>query len=342
MSATATDFATPTVDKLTITVVADSYFDGLAPDEEHPNLTVQRGRGLFRGMHGLSLHVESGRGDETRRCLLDFGMSQEVLFPNLELLEVDLSALDALILSHGHVDHFGGLVPLLRQYRERMRADLPIYLGGEDVFCHRWHLLPGGRRRSYGVLDRRELSAANLRVVTTDRPAVIAEHAFTTGTIPRTSFEKVVPNTYVEIGMRDGLGCCGGVPRGLFTQGAPEGELAFDNHWGEHATAFNLKDRGLVVVTSCGHAGVINSVRQAQAVSGVEKVHAVVGGFHLSPAKKDYVAEVVRTMKDEMDPDYIIPMHCTGSTFVHMIAREMPEKLVMSYVGSRFAFGSQV
>ena len=335
-----TEFVVPTIDKLTITVVVDSHFDGLAPDEKHPHLRVQRGRGKLMGQHGLSLHVETARGEQLRRCLLDFGMTEDVLFPNLELLEIDLSALDALILSHGHIDHFGGLPPLLRRYRERMRKDLPIYIGGEDVFCHRWHLLAGGGRRSYGVLDRRELAGADLRVVMTEKPALVADHVFTTGTLPRTSFEKVIPNTYVEVGMRDGLGCCGVSLKGLFTQVLQQDELAFDNHWGEHATVFNLKDRGLVVITSCGHAGVINSVRQAQAISGVDKVHAVIGGFHLSPADKDYVTEIVRHFKDEIGMDYIIPMHCTGAPFAHLVAREMPDKLVMSYVGSRFVFGA--
>ena len=341
MIATEAKVDIPAIDTLSITVVVDSHFDGLAPDEEHAGLSVQRGRGKLLGQHGLSLYVQTTCGDQTRRCLLDFGMTQDVLFPNIELLELDLSGLDALILSHGHVDHFGGLAPLLARYRERMPKDLPIYVGGEDVFCHRWHLLAGGKRRSYGVLDRRELERANLRVVMTEQPAIVADHIFTSGTIPRTSFENVIPNTYAELGVRGGLGCCGANLRGFFSEEQlSSGELMFDNHWGEHATAFNLKDRGLVVITSCGHAGVINSVRQAQAVSGVGKVHAVVGGFHLSPARKDYVAQVVACLKQEIDMDYVIPMHCTGATFAHLAAHEMPEKLVMSYVGSRFTFSA--
>ena len=175
----------PTVDELRVTVVADSYFDGLVPDEERARLTVLRGRGLLLGQHGLSLYLESWRGDEPRRFLLDFGMTAEVLCRNLELLEVDAAGIDALILSHGHVDHFGGLAPFLAARRGAMRADLPLYLGGEDVFCHRYHLLQGGRRRSYGVLDRRALADAQVRVVLSEEPALVADHALTTGAIPR-------------------------------------------------------------------------------------------------------------------------------------------------------------
>jgi 7,8-dihydropterin-6-yl-methyl-4-(beta-D-ribofuranosyl)aminobenzene 5'-phosphate synthase len=94
-----------------------------------------------------------------------------------------------------------------------------------------------------------------------------------------------------------------------------------------------------VVITACGHAGLINSIQQAQSVSGVSKVHAVMGGFHLSPANEEYVAQEVRALKQEINPDYIIPMHCSGATFTHMVAQEMPDKLIMSYVGTRYIFG---
>lgn len=331
--------AAPPIDELRVTVVADSYFDALAADEERPQLTVLRGRGLLLGQHGLSLYLESRRGVEPRRFLLDFGMTGEVLARNLELLEIDVSEIDALILSHGHVDHFGGLAPFLAAWRGSMRRDLPLFIGGEDVFCHRYHLPASGGRRSYGVLDRRALADANVRVVLAEKPALVAEHAHTTGMIPRTSFEKVLPSTFVETGLFGGFGCCGAAPRAKSAPApAPDNpELFFDDHWGEHATFFALRGRGLVVITSCGHAGVINSLLQALSVSGLQKIHAVIGGFHLSPAKPDYVSRVVGALKD-IGPDYIVPMHCSGPAFIHQVAREMPEKLVLSYVGSQFLF----
>jgi 7,8-dihydropterin-6-yl-methyl-4-(beta-D-ribofuranosyl)aminobenzene 5'-phosphate synthase len=329
--------AAPQLDELRITVVVDSYFDGLAPDEERARLTVLRGRGLLLGQHGLSLYLETWRGEEERRLLLDFGMTGEVLAKNVETLGIDTSAIDALILSHGHIDHFGGLAPFLAARRGAMRGDLPLYLGGEDVFCHRYHLFPGGRRRSYGVLDRRSIAEAQVGVVIAEEPAVVAEHAMTTGAIPRVSFEKVQPNTYVETGLFGGFGCCGAAPRAKSARAPGDPDLFVDDHWAEHATFFVLRERGLVVITSCGHAGVINSVRQARRVAGTERVHAVVGGFHLSPARPEYVTQVVDALRD-IDPDYIVPMHCTGAGFIHQVAREMPEKLVLSYVGSQFHF----
>jgi 7,8-dihydropterin-6-yl-methyl-4-(beta-D-ribofuranosyl)aminobenzene 5'-phosphate synthase len=179
------------------------------------------------------------------------------------------------------------------------------------------------------------MGATNLRVVMADKPAVVEGQAFTTGAIPRKGFEKVLPATRVEIGVREGAGC----EASHFSKEEQEGRIVFDQFYGEHATCFNVKDRGLVVISSCGHAGLINSIRQAQTVSGVQKVHAAMGGFHLSPAPEPYIAQTVQALK-EIDPDYVMPMHCSGAAFIRTVQREMPDKLILSYTGSRFRFGA--
>jgi 7,8-dihydropterin-6-yl-methyl-4-(beta-D-ribofuranosyl)aminobenzene 5'-phosphate synthase len=92
-----------------------------------------------------------------------------------------------------------------------------------------------------------------------------------------------------------------------------------------------------VVTTSCGHRGVVNSVKRAMDVSGVRKVHAVLGGFHLAPHKEDYLRQ---TLKELLDVDYIIPMHCTGEPFYEMLKAEMPKKVIRSYTGTKLAFGA--
>jgi 7,8-dihydropterin-6-yl-methyl-4-(beta-D-ribofuranosyl)aminobenzene 5'-phosphate synthase len=332
----------PTVDRLAVRVVVDSYQDALVRTARVGQVQVERfgvlaGAGLGRHIHnefGLSLHLESLRADETRTVLLDFGFTPTALFNNLDLLAIDTGALDALVVSHGHFDHFGGLVPLLRRDRPRMRGDLPLYVGGENTFCYRWIVPPGAEPQSFGVLDRRDLAAAGVRVVLADQPAIVAGHGFTTGAIARTSFEQVLPNTRVEVGTRDGAGC----DPSHFTAEERAGGLAFDNHWGEHATCFNVRDRGLVVISSCGHAGLINTIRQAQRAAGVPKVHAVLGGFHLSPAPERYVARTVEALK-ELEVEYIIPMHCSGASFIRTVQRELPDRFIMSYTGTRYVFG---
>jgi 7,8-dihydropterin-6-yl-methyl-4-(beta-D-ribofuranosyl)aminobenzene 5'-phosphate synthase len=328
----------PEVERLVVTTLVDAYFDMLAPDEARANVEVKRARGLYRAQHGLSLHLESNRGSETRRVLLDFGWTPDVLTHNLKLLGIDPAALDALVVSHGHLDHFGGLIEFLKQNRPAMKPKLALYAGGEDAFCYRYTKAPDGSRRGFGVLDRTELEAAKLDLVISPQPVTVGGHAFTTGAIERTSIEKVIANTTVETGKRGTAGCAEGAFAGHFTKEELAGKFLFDNHFGEHATCYNVKGRGLVVMSSCGHAGIINSVRQARKVSGVEKVHAVLGGFHLAPAKKDYVEKIVDAMMKELDPDFIIPMHCTGTTFIHMVAAKYPDKLIDSFVGTRFVF----
>jgi hypothetical protein len=133
-----------------------------------------------------------------------------------------------------------------------------------------------------------------------ETPTVIEGHAFTTGKIKRASIEKVLPNTFVEFKIQDGLGC----DATHYTPAELQGKIVPDEHIHEHATCFNVKDKGLVVIGSCGHVGIVNSVRQAQDVSGIQKVHAIVGGFHLGPAPKDYLDKVVAEIK-KLEPDVV-------------------------------------
>jgi HAMP domain-containing protein len=108
----------------------------------------------------------------------------------------------------------------------------------------------------------------------------------------------------------------------------------------EAATSYVVKDRGLVILTSCSHRGVLNTVRQAQAATGVEKVHALLGGFHLTPPlTDDYVERVVRELK-ALNPDYVIPGHCSGERFYDRARAEMPGRILKSVVGSKFTFGA--
>src|SRR5262249_55885307 len=105
----------------------------------------------------------------------------------------------------------------------------------------------------------------------------------------------------------------------------------------ELATAYNLKGRGLVILTACSHRGVVNTIKQAQAVSGITKVHAVIGGVYLAPPPEEYVHPTNKAL-NEMDIDYVIPLHCSGEMFYELAKAEMPTKLLRSYTGTRFVF----
>src|SRR5207245_7461301 len=168
------------------------------------------------------------------------------------------------------------------------------------------------------------IAARRVKIALCENPTVVG-HAFTTGMIQRTSTEKVLPNTMVELGVKDGLGC----NASHFTPAELQGKIVPDEHIHEHTTCFNVKDRGLVVISSCGHVGIVNSARQAMEVSGVNKIHALVGGFHLGPAAPEYINQVMTEIK-ALDPDVIIPMHCSGDNFIQAVRAQTPDKLVLA------------
>jgi 7,8-dihydropterin-6-yl-methyl-4-(beta-D-ribofuranosyl)aminobenzene 5'-phosphate synthase len=335
----------PIVDELIVCEITDNAHDLFARPVEAPGLSVQRpnpggaeGKTL-ESEWGLALHLESRRGEESRRYLLDFGFTPDVYANNLDLLKIDVGAVDALIISHGHYDHVGGLLGFLEANRPRMRKDLRLYAGGEDDFCSRLNRGSDGAFTNFGTpLDRRRLRALDVEAVLSEAPIIIEGHAFTTGAVPRASIEHVLPNTWVKYGVRDGLGCdANAYMDHHFTPEELAGNPIPDQHWHEHATCFRLGDRGLVVISSCGHAGIINTLRRAQEITNIDKIYALVGGFHLAPAPDDYLAKVMAELK-KFDIEHVMPMHCSGQNFIDLAKREIPEKLVLCGTGSTFTF----
>jgi 7,8-dihydropterin-6-yl-methyl-4-(beta-D-ribofuranosyl)aminobenzene 5'-phosphate synthase len=335
--------APPEVDRLAVRVVTDSYHHQFAPSGRVGDVTVQRysrppsselPRTLMNEW-GLSLHLESTRGSESRQILVDFGFTPETLTSNLGLMNIDPARLDALLLTHGHYDHFGGMVGFLSAYGRKLKPDLPFYLGGEECFCTR-ETGPVNAPSNFGALDRKAIADAGVRILFAERPSTLADHGFTTGSIPLVSFEKPAQPSRMRVGLQaGGLGCA---PEGL-----PEEKrkltLVADDFQHEQATCFNIKGKGLVILTSCGHRGIVNSVRGALRVSGINKIHAIVGGFHLMPMPDEYVRSTVAALK-ELNPDYLIPMHCSGTTFYEMAKQEMPGRVLLSSTGTRFVFGA--
>jgi 7,8-dihydropterin-6-yl-methyl-4-(beta-D-ribofuranosyl)aminobenzene 5'-phosphate synthase len=334
------------VDRIVVREITDNTHDIFLRGAELPGLAVSRtgfpqatqGKTL-ESEWGLALHIESHKGQETRRYLLDFGFTPSVYVNNLDILKIDVAQVDALIVSHGHYDHVGGLMGFLETQRSRMRKDLRVYTGGEDDFCHRYSRNADGSFVDFGkALDRRRLRELNVEPVLSEAPIIVEGHAFTTGAVPRASIEHVLPNTWTRYGIQDGLGCdTNAYVNHHFSAEELAGQAVPDQHWHEHATCFRLGDRGLVVISSCGHAGIINTLRRAQEVSGVDRIYALVGGFHLAPAPDDYLRKVMVELK-KFDLSHVLPMHCSGANFIELAKQEMPEKLVLCATGSSFTF----
>jgi 7,8-dihydropterin-6-yl-methyl-4-(beta-D-ribofuranosyl)aminobenzene 5'-phosphate synthase len=331
------------VDELSVQVVTDNAtFGPFLDDLGLPGLQVKRaGNGgkpgatrmspdVLLAEFGLSLSAESRRATETRRVLVDFGYTSAVLANNLRMLGIDPSQIDASVLSHGHLDHYGGYPGLFAKSSPKNKT-LPFIVGGEETFCERVALV-GKPPLVMGSLDRSALKRAGFEVKVLPDPAVIADHAFTTGQIPLESFERAA----IPTEMRPGVGCA----RDLISTAKRAATQLPDDGEHELATCYAVKGLGLVVIASCSHRGIVNSVRRARAVSGIEKVHAVIGGFHLIKPRTEEEARKTVAELSRIDPMYIIPMHCSGEVFIAEALRVLPQKVVRSYVGTRFIFAS--
>jgi 7,8-dihydropterin-6-yl-methyl-4-(beta-D-ribofuranosyl)aminobenzene 5'-phosphate synthase len=338
-SSAAAALAVPTVDSLSLQVIVDNTtFGPFLADEKRPGLAIARSnadagkpamtRSPLQAEFGLALLAESHRAQQVRRVIVDFGYSQGVLAHNLELLGIDSRTLDAAVLSHGHLDHYGGFGGL---FAKRPAHALPLIVGGEEIFCERLALI-GTPPPLMGTLDRAALVKAGFEVKVMPEPALLADHAFTTGVIPLRGFERAAIPTQ----MRPGVGCM----RDKLAPAKRDAELIPDDGEHELATAYDVKDLGLVVIASCSHRGVLNSVRRAQEVSGIQKVHAIVGGFHLVRPRTDDEARRTAAEMAAMNPSYVVPMHCSGETFIAEATRLMPDKVIRPYVGTRLTFSA--
>ncbi|WP_315772428.1 MULTISPECIES: MBL fold metallo-hydrolase [unclassified Bradyrhizobium] len=332
--------AVPQVDRLKVRMVSDIIVRRFGISQKLGDLSIARMQGnetpdappraTLVGEWGLSMHAESQRDNEVRNILVDFGYNPVTLLTNMEILKIQPEEFDALVLSHGHYDHFGGMVGFLSATKGKLKKDLPFFVGGEDCFCTR----TVGNGGQFGALDRQAIKESNLILMMADGPAVVADHAFTTGKIAQSSFEKPLSPSREKVGIANGFGC---FPDKV-SPAKNAGEFVVDDFEHEIGTNFLLKGKGLVILTSCSHRGVINTIRQAQRASGVDKVHAVIGGFHLVPPLDDaYFKQVIAELKD-INPDYLMPAHCTGEPFYDMLRREMPGKVFQSNVGTLYTF----
>ena len=316
---TATIAPLPAVDRVSITTVVDNSVDILRADEKVARRwSVPRARKIadLRAEHGLAHHVEVARRRETARVAFDFGLTAGSMTHNFQELGLDAGRIDALALSHGHADHFGGLLGFLSAYRRAMRPGLRFY-GHPNHYVARW-MEREGDRISLGRLDRGDVARWDLDVVDVPEPAVLAEGVLLSGEMRQPEpYETIPPSLRME----------------------QDGALVHDTFIGEQTLIAHVRDRGLVVVTSCSHRGIVGICRNATRVSGVSKIHAVIGGFHLSGLDAERIDRVVEALRG-FEIDYVVPQHCTGVEALVQLAQRMGNELVVSSVGSTFTFGA--
>ena len=305
------------VDRVRVTTVVDNYVDALRQDEKvarRHNAFVARQMIDLRAEHGLAHYVEITRGSETTRIAFDFGPSEAAITHNFRVLGLDPGAIDSLALSHGHWDHFGGLLGFLRTYRPAMKRALTFRCGA-DHFLTRWNQR-GAERICTGRLYREEIERHDIAVEVVRTPTLLAEGVLLSGEMHGAEpFEPIPANLRVE---RDGA-------------------IVPDDFLGEQTLIVNLRGRGLVVVTCCSHRGIVGICRNATRIAGVPKVHAVIGGFHLSGLKEERVTRVVDAFR-ALEVDWVVPQHCTGLESIANMLHRIPSETVVNSVGSTFTF----
>lgn len=308
----------PPIDRVSVTTVIDNSVDILRADEKVARRwSVPRARKIadLRAEHGLAHHVEVTRGRDTARIAFDFGLTAGAMTHNFQELGLDAAAIDALALSHGHSDHFGGLLGFLSAYRRQMRPGLRFY-GHPNHYVARF-MERDGDRISLGRLDRGDVARWDLDVVDVPEPVVLAEGVLLSGEMRQPEpYEVIPPSMRMEAG----------------------GTLVQDTFIGEQTMVAHVRDRGLVVVTSCSHRGIVGICRHAARVSGVTKIHAVIGGFHLSGLDAERIDRVVEALRG-FEVDHLVPQHCTGAEALFRLNQRMGQELVVSSTGSTFTFG---
>jgi 7,8-dihydropterin-6-yl-methyl-4-(beta-D-ribofuranosyl)aminobenzene 5'-phosphate synthase len=284
------------------------------PAVEAPLLESGQAQDAPVAEHGLSFLVSVTSGNSRRTLLFDTGSSVNALVHNLRALGVDPAEIETIVLSHGHFDHTIGLNGLAEQFQP-----LPPLVVHPDVWLRRRVAIPGREPFELPTISKEKVRAAGFQVIEERQPSsLLGGGLLVTGEIERTTeFEHGLP---VQQAFRDG-------------EWQPD-PLIHD----DQALVAHLRGRGLVVITGCGHAGLINTVRHARKLTGIERVHAVVGGFHLAtPVFEPIIPPTVEALR-ELDPQVVAPTHCTGWRATHALAAAFPDAFIPGSVGTRYVF----
>ena len=321
------------VDDVVVTTLVDNLYDALLTSDDSitrapfaagtaqaPQFEPGRTNVGLMAEHGFSALVTVRRGDTTTSVLFDTGLSPDAMVTNAGRLGLDLSGVHAVVLSHGHFDHAGGLAGLAGR---RGTRSLPMVVH-PLVWTRRRLALPGGGADDWPTLSKRALTGEGFDVIERRQPSLLVDGSILiTGEVDRTTdFEHGMPPAHQH-----------------WTGGAWEPDpLILD----DQALVVNVRGKGLVIVTGCGHAGAVNIVRHAQRLTGVPRLHALLGGLHLGGAFfAPSIGPTVHALT-ELAPDLLVPGHCTGWRAQHTLAAALPDSWIQGSSGTRYQLTSSL
>jgi 7,8-dihydropterin-6-yl-methyl-4-(beta-D-ribofuranosyl)aminobenzene 5'-phosphate synthase len=304
------------VDAADVTILVDNAIDVLVPGSERaqrpPWVWEWSEREQLRAEHGYALALTIRKDGRTESLLYDAGLGRDTLAHNLDVLGINPADFRAMVLSHGHADHHGGLEGLFRRLGRRR---MPLVLH-PDAFRDRKVVFPTGAEIHMPPPSHQDLDREGWEIIEERGPSLLLDNTvLVTGQVERvTDFERGIPIQ--------------------FARGQDGWEPDFWV-WDDQAVVVNVRGKGLVVLSSCSHSGGINVLRHAQRLTGIEPVHAFIGGIHLTGGLFEPI--IPRTV-DELAviaPELIVPGHCTGWKAIHQVAARLPDAFVQSNVGTR-------
>jgi 7,8-dihydropterin-6-yl-methyl-4-(beta-D-ribofuranosyl)aminobenzene 5'-phosphate synthase len=317
------------VDSVSITTVCDNVVDFwlldegparrlLSRDGEPPTIeacTLDGGKVVDSptAEPGFSAHVEVTKGGRTHRLLFDAGLTPTGCRENLARLDLSLRELETIVCSHGHFDHTTGLSGLIDVLGP---ANMPIVIH-PDFWARRRIAIPGREPLEFPSTSRRALEDGGFTIIENRQPSFLFENSvLVTGEVDRTTgFET---GFAIHQAYRDG-------------HWAPD-PLILD----DQALITNVRGKGLVVLTGCGHAGIVNICRYARRLTGVDRLALVMGGFHLNgPLFEPIIAETADALAD-LSPEFLVPTHCTGWKATHALAARLPDAFIQDSVGTTY------
>jgi 7,8-dihydropterin-6-yl-methyl-4-(beta-D-ribofuranosyl)aminobenzene 5'-phosphate synthase len=306
------------VDAVEVTLVVDNFVDILMAGAEgvrrfplaydfsdHQQLVAE---------HGFSALVTVVSGGSRSSVLYDGGMTPKGLGNNLEVMEVDPAGLRAIVISHGHVDHHGGLEGLAARGGRR----LPLLLH-PGAWRERKITFPTGAELHLPPPSRADLEAEGLEVVEERGPTLLLDgRVLISGEVPRVSeFETGFPIHKARAG--DGW--------------EPDPLILDDQN-----VIVDVAGKGLVVVSGCSHAGAINVLANAKRLTGRDRIAGFIGGFHLTGAVFEPIIEPTIAAFVDLGVERVVPGHCTGWKATHRLSQALPDAFVQPSVGTVFGF----
>ncbi len=318
------------VDRVSITTLVDNNLDVLMPDSglvrrwgpigtagPVPVIPAELAQGgksadFVKAEHGYSALVEIEIGGRRHRILFDAGVSPDGLVDNLDRLAISPESFEGIVLSHGHFDHVMGLEGLARRLGAR---NLPVMIHPE--FWTRRRVVSPSGDWELPVSSRARMEDSGFSIVEDRQPSILFEGALLiTGEVDRTT------------GFEQGMS----IHQAWREDGWQPDPLILD----DQALLLEVAGKGLVVLTGCGHSGIINIIKYAKKLTGIDRLYAVIGGFHLTGGLfEPIIPQTIAALKAEQ-PQVVIPAHCTGWRATSQLATHLPDAFIPNSVGSRY------